>query len=404
MTSDIKFRETSVDVGDHKLTIKKKEIKEIFTFNTPPYIIVGASGTGKTTLCLDIINTHSKDCTKIYYVTSTEENILNKGKPGDISLIPKIFRRKPTFEVIRGIWEDLTNEASAHTFEINKYIAILKKIWQKAGKVDVIIEVLKSLEEQREKIIEKQNKIYMKEFSDEKKAKELSINDASAFYIECLSRLLMDAARLNDTSELTTDEMLILNALVSAKPKIMLILDDVTSELNALKTQRRMVSYKNQTIKVGEAYKNILIDILTRGRHYGILVCLFVHTIEIIPKDLIVNIVLLDGNSLQKTLNIRSFPTEMKKILSAFSRYVFKPEFLYHFIHMNNQAQEWGVGKAEVILNPLEFSDVNSELIRAYDLVAKSIEGEVIENVENEAESEESEDDEDTNKNNNEWF
>jgi len=385
------FREVEVTIDDKKTSIKKEPIKNIFKFNSPPYIVVGATNSGKTTLCLDIIKNFSEECTKIYYVTSTEDNLLNEGKPGNISLIPKVFRRKPTYETIHGIWEDLTRELVAHHYDPNKYIKVLKKLWNESENTDLQT-VLKELEDRKESIRKKQENYYKNKKINDLKSKELSTDDSNAFYCECLTRLLVDSASQNDTSKLTLEEMLMLNSLISPKPKNIFILDDVTAELNSLSTQRRTVHYKNSATRVGEAYKNILIDILTRGRHTGSLICMFLHMIDIIPKDQISNLILLDDSSVQKVINSRTFPQDMKKNVISFSSYVFKPEFRYHFLYINRGEQRYCVGKAEIVSDSLEFSDTNTELIKAYDLISQSLENEDIDESD-ESESEDESDD-----------
>ena len=49
------FREEQIKVSGETKLLKKKTFKEIFEFNRPPYLCVGASGTGKTTIAIDLI-------------------------------------------------------------------------------------------------------------------------------------------------------------------------------------------------------------------------------------------------------------------------------------------------------------------------------------------------------------
>ena len=97
------FRKTELNVGDKLITLEFKKITDIFKFNNPPYIIVGVTTAGKTTLCLDILTKFSKECTNIYYVTSTEENL----KDDSISMIPRAYRRKPKYQILYNIWKEI---------------------------------------------------------------------------------------------------------------------------------------------------------------------------------------------------------------------------------------------------------------------------------------------------------
>ena len=61
------FRKVEIPLGDKTITLEFKQITDIFKFNTPPYIVIGVTTAGKTTLCLDILSKFSKECTNIYY-------------------------------------------------------------------------------------------------------------------------------------------------------------------------------------------------------------------------------------------------------------------------------------------------------------------------------------------------
>jgi len=380
MTSEA-YRACTIKIEDGGITTEKTLLKapihDIFQFNTAPYIIIGAPGSGKTTLCLDIINSYCRECTKIYYVTATEENPLNDGKSGNISLIPRVFRRKPTYENLNGIWEDMNREITAHIYNADVYIRLLKKIWgdKELTKVQTAI---KNLNEKKDNLKTKQEAFYREKKMSETEANDLAIDDSNAFYCECLSRMLVDSAMQNNTSNLTMEEMLVLNSLVSQKPKTLLILDDVTSELSTLSTQRRTVLYKGVSTKAADAYKSILTDILTRSRHTDSLICLFLHTIDLIPRDQISNLVLLDEQSVPKIKGIRSFTDDMRKIIVAAAPHVFRPELRYHFLAILRSIGQYSVGKAEVISQPLTFSKVNNELVKTYDLILKSVDGETL--------------------------
>jgi hypothetical protein len=112
------FRDTTVLFDNESLVLSKKPINEIFKFGQAPYIICGTTNSGKTTLALDIFQNYSEECTKMFYVTKSEENLIQKGHSGDISVIPRAFRRQPKYEIIYGIWKDIQEEIEAHRYDV----------------------------------------------------------------------------------------------------------------------------------------------------------------------------------------------------------------------------------------------------------------------------------------------
>ena len=74
MSEETIFRRQEITLGEKVITLQYKPISEIFKFEEPPYIIVGASTSGKTTLCLDILSKFSKECTNIYHCFWQELN------------------------------------------------------------------------------------------------------------------------------------------------------------------------------------------------------------------------------------------------------------------------------------------------------------------------------------------
>jgi len=359
------FREVEVRIEDKSFKLRKNPISSIFKFNNPPYIIIGASGSGKTTLSIDILRTYSKQCTKIYYITATEENSLDQGKPGDISIVPKVFRRKPTYENIAAIWNEMEQEYKAHTFDESKYTSILKKLCgEKLGTF------LSDLDTERNKIVKEQEQVYNKKRCNENTAQHR--DDGNAFYVECMCRAILSAVQTYGTEKLSVEDMLIVNSFVSERPRTILILDDATSDLKTLESTKKPVLYKGNSLPVSRAYSSILTDMLTRGRHMNALICMFLHSIDLVQKDLISNLILLDAEGAQKTINSKTFPSDMKKTIVALQPYVFRSEFKYHFLHINHNNHQYCVGKADIFTNPLELPETLEELVKAYDVVSKS--------------------------------
>ena len=365
MSEETIFRRQEVALGEKVITLQYKPITEIFKFEEPPFIIVGASTSGKTTLCLDILSKFSKQCTSIYYVTSTEENL----KDDSISMIPRAFRRKPKFKTLYGIWKEIRAQHTATNVDPIKLGNMLITLIDKE-KATII---LNGLQAKRDQIQKEQLARYRQMGHDENTVIQYAKEDAKAFYIDTIVKIILDLARTIGTRKLSADDMMILSGFISKAPRVLLLLDDVSSEMDSLKRDNHKVEYEGETIQTGKAYESLLVDILTRGRHYGALICMFLHSIEIInQKSYINNLILLNDGAAQKVANARTFPEDMRRIILAVRSYVFNSSFPYHFLYLNSlDLSKLAVSKASLHVNEdLELSGANKLFIKAYNEVA----------------------------------
>ena len=368
------FRKQEISVKDKVITIEQKSIEDIFKFNSQPYIIVGASGGGKTTLCIDIMFKFSKICTNIYYVTSTAETITDDS----LSQIPKAFRRKPTFENLYGIWREITENHDAFYANDAKLTNVLVTLCGQSEATNII----NQLNAKRKAIQKEQQDLYLSKNYNENDARECANNDSKAFYIDVLTKLILDLASTRGTKKLTMEDMNILSALVSPEPKVLLMMDDVSAELNDLRSKQQKVVYNGQQAKISDAYKNLIIDILTRGRHYGVLVCIFLHTIDLInDKSLINNLVILNKEAAQKINNFRTFTEDMKAAMLAATQYVFTADHKYCFLYISQSDDTLSVGKADLHYGQdMELSKINQEFINAYEAISSGVDAGAVAN------------------------
>lgn len=365
MSEETIFRRQEVALGEKVITLQYKPINEIFKFEEPPYIIVGASTSGKTTLCLDILSKFSKECTNIYYVTSTEENL----KDDSISMIPRAFRRKPKFKTLYGIWKEIRAQHTATNVDPIKLGNMLITLVEK----EKATTILNSLQTKRDSIQKDQLARYRQAGHDENTAIQYAKEDAKAFYIDTIVKIILDLAKTVGTRKLSADDMMILSGFISKAPKVLLLLDDVSSEMDSLKRDNHKVEYEGETIQTGKAYESLLVDMLTRGRHYGALICMFLHSIEIVnQKSYINNLILLNDGAAQKVANARTFPEDMRRIILAVRSYVFNSNFPYHFLYLNSlDLSKLAVSKASLHINEeLELSGANKLFVKAYNEVA----------------------------------
>jgi len=356
------FRTQDIKVGDKNVELAFKPVEEIFQFNKPPYIIIGSSTSGKTTLCIDLLLKYSQECTNIYYITTTEESV----RDDTISLIPRVYRRKPKYEILYNVWREIKNSYDS-TVKIDdvKLLNMLAKLIGSSNQTAI----KSALEKRRDQIYNEQQARYTNMGLDIKDVVQYSKDDSKAFYFETLTRLILDFSQTKGTAGFSADEMQILNGLVSKAPRIMLLLDDVSSELEGLKRNKKKVQYEGQTVTASDAYKALLVDILTRGRHYNALICMFLHSVDLLQtKEYINHVVLLNAGAAQKVTAAKTFPEEMRNIIKIVSPYVFTDEFKYHFLYISALNNNCAVGCADLHFNEeLQLDPMNSLFVKAYE-------------------------------------
>lgn len=360
---EIIFRHCEIPVKDKTISLEQKTVSEIFQFNTQPYVIVGTSGGGKTTLCLDIIYKFGKDCTNIYYVTATQDSM----KDDSISQIPRAYRRTPTFDNLNNIWKEVRRAYDAYAPNDDTLKRTFVEICKRANRNST--DILTKLTAKRSQIMQERQAFYKTKKINPTDAMKMANDDAKAFFVDTLAKLIVSFAENIDQSRLDNQSSAILNALVSVPPKTLLLLDDVSSELNTLKTMSKKVQYNGNLTRISEAYKSLLLDILTKARHFNLITCMFLHTIDLIPdKSLVNNIIIMTKEACQKVCNAKTFTDETKSILQAIIPIVFTPDHKYCFFHINQMDGNMGVCKADLHLGEtLELSSINQTFVTAVE-------------------------------------
>ncbi len=360
------FREYELNINENsKMTLRQQPISSIFKFGVQPYTCTGVSGSGKTTLCVDLIYEFGKKCTNIYYVTATKET----ASDNYISLIPQAFRRKPTCKNIVNIWQEIISASEAYDVDHKKTMQIIIKLYGETVAQKINNELQNKIAE-----IERRNTdMYTRGKKQSDQIIDLVRDDANAFKYEFVRRVILNGINEFGDASLTGDEISIVNGLVSKKPTTLLILDDVTTEMENAKTSKNKVLYNGSSHLERDVFNNVISDILTRGRHYNCLIIFFLHTIDIFSnvKDKLLNLICFDGSAAQKLVQSRTLGDNVRKTLSAGANYLFSnSKFKYMFLYYDIDASMMCVGKAKRHDKPLELNEMNNAYVKAYDNVA----------------------------------
>lgn len=388
------FREKEVRIGEETIILKRRPIDQIFEFGSQPYIIGGTSGAGKTKLSMHLIYRYARECTKIFYVSSTKAKSF-AATDDDINLIPKIFRRTPSYEEIYGIWHDIKEEFTAFASATEDYERILLKLFD--DDKDTARNTIKYIKEKCNEVYKDRKRAYKDEGRNEDEIEFCAKRDENAMRCSALSILVADAVKQKGNQSLSEKELLIVNSIGSAKPKILLILDDVTAEMEALKVNgTRMVKYDGRPYKVSQAYNLLITDILTRGRHYNCLIALFLHDLRVVQTEQIKNLIIFDSATSQAYQLLKKVPTSFKRMLQIVTPIVFNGEYKYYFVFGRPNDNDICVGKADLFSGPIEFSPVNKALVKAYEEIARlNKEDNVVSNNTDDSDSDDSSDSDD---------
>lgn len=316
---------------DQNITLEEKPLDEVFKFRQPPYIIFGASGSGKTVLSLDLIYRYSGDCTNIYYVTSTPDNMQDDNR---IGAIPQCYRRKPTVQNIINIWEEIIDQNTTISITPETLYGLISEAYEKDG-----TNIITELRRETDKILNEQISYYKSHTQTSSECSKYAKQDSLAFLYETVIAIIDDYIKQNGDSKFSVKSMNLIRSFYSRKtPKTMLIFDDITSELESFATSKVKVTYNGQTKTEKEAISSVFSDILTRGRHFNCLTCFFLHSIVwcMNEKNKYVNTVYLNESAAMNLLRC-NIPDSTKEILRSSMSYVFKDGWHYMlYINMEN--------------------------------------------------------------------
>lgn len=370
-----KFRPIEIEVSkDNKFILEQRKISEIFQFYSQPYVCIAMSGKGKTTLAIDLIYTFAKECTNIYYVTATKESLIDN----TISLIPKCFRRLPTYENIDNIWNEIIMRENLSPPSEEQLDSLIAKIYGQ----NIVKQLRVQIENQKEKIIKRNSKMYRKNGMTKDEIGKQVNTDILAYCYELKRRIILFAYNDNNDidNKLSVDDINIMNGLISKPSKSLLILDDITSELERLSLDSSRVYRDGSYVKRSDAFKTLLSDILTRGRHSNCIVVFFVHTIDIFKdKDKVDRLLLFDSASTQKINNLKSFNKIMRdEIITAGNKIFDNIDYNHMFLYYRRSAGSSDIkiccGKASLHNNDkLIVNDNMQKIINIYNDINSGI-------------------------------
>lgn len=326
------YKGRTIAIGTTKVEIPFVPVKDMFRIaDQIPIVCIGDTGCGKTTLALDILYHYANQAPYVYFVTQTEKNIFDN----DLSRIPSFFihdPRKDALGVLQRIWNDITSRVDAMTAmtDENKYLHILGILYPGVDFSSMLRE------------LEGDAKI-----------------ETATLIVETVTRLIIDKVKMKPEvlDDMLESDRRAINALISTTTKSILILDDVSGLLEACaKATGKTAGLDGVLAPRKEVFKQLLSDIVTRGRHYNCLVCMFVHSFDAIPDETIkkmTKMILLGGPALTTFRrmtrfgdNVRYAADIIEKSLKIFDKTLYS----HYFVYIDRSSTPYGlkVGKADV--------------------------------------------------------
>ena len=383
------FRTEQIKVDNELVDLEFRPVEDIFKLGEPPYLAVGMTEGGKTTMCIDIIHKYAKNVAKIYYVTST------KPEAGDTTIqsIPNVFRIQPTFENIYNAWKEIKEGAEQMKMTTDQMLALLSAIYppSELAKINKIYrDNMKTVEES----LKAKNKQMQTDLMKKKVAEEKDI-----VAHEVLTRLILSGVNTYGKRNLNKNQYNMIRTLMSTEQSTILLIDDVTSELIRMKKSKVFVRYgqdegQEVDMKEGEAMTQMLTDIFTKARHYDVLLVLFVHTWNTIEvKQQLKNFIIIDEKSAEEVKRLTSVSTKKtKQLVKIAADKLFPDKYPYHVIVV--KGSDVFITKADLnIGNTVKLDRLNKHFVDTYNKVtigmdyvtpeepSKTIDNDVIENI-----------------------
>ena len=267
-------------------------IKDIVKPGDTPYLIIGGESTGKTTLLLDTICNLENKYDKIYYISENTYNI-----PLAMNNPDKLVQMRYSFPSLCDLWNELKS---------NPYIMIedelsLNKVFDRLQEIQPkeLIEMILAIYPKSEhvNIISYYNE-HMKCICGDFERNRMSI------YI--LKDLILKG--VNKYGYTYSDALRNINKIIKQQ-KILLIIDDIVSSTNILKTANTVISYHSDfndiMMPISRAQQLLFMDILCKSRRYGItLMMSFKSGSEFDVKYQIKNYIITDKKCIDKSLSL----------------------------------------------------------------------------------------------------
>ena len=362
------FRTEPIQIENETINLEFKPISEIFRDDEAPYLAVGQTEGGKTTMCVDIIHKYASKATNIYYVSSTQSMVGDSA----IQTIPNLFKLSPTFENLNNIWKEIKEKSEHSAITPESMIQLLPNIYPQPDVKNILGVYNNKMREIDAELHAKHKNL------PPQKINETVSNEKDLISIEVLTRLILSGINTYGTNGLDKKQMDIINALLSTEPKTILLIDDVTSELNKMKTMTDKVMFgtdgQESLMKIDKAFELLLIDIFTKARRYNVLMVLFVHTWNTINvKNTVKNFILIDRPAVDGIKMLKTVGSDRsKKLIREAADKVFG-KYPYHVLVVKNN-ETVCVTKADLNTgNTLKLDRLNQNLLNAYNSIVTGL-------------------------------
>jgi hypothetical protein len=282
-----------------------------------------------------------------------------------IDTIPQLFRASPTFDNLYNIWKEIKEGAEQSAITPEYMMSLLAAIYPQ-NDVKKIISIYNAQMRQVDAELHSKHKNVPPQ-----KINEVVANEKDLIAVEVLTRLILSGINVYGDSKLDKKQNNIIRTLLSTEQKTILLIDDVTSELNDLKSSNQKVMFgtdgQESQMPVSKAMHLLLTDMFTKARRYNVLMVIFVHTWNTIDvKNQLKNFIIIDSQTVDNLKLIKTVGTDKtKKLIREASKRIFG-KYPYHVIVVKDDVVF--TTKAEMnIGNTVKLDTLNQNLLNAYN-------------------------------------
>lgn len=295
--------------GDEEI-IYQSTISDIFQYGAPPYIIIGETTSGKSTMLYDLLYQKAEQATNIYYFSSTEPQL-----DDPLCSLLKIFKRTATLQNFINVWDEIVTKGDCYNnINNDSGTQIGLNILQKIMEPELFTNFYTKLNSYLDNV--------MKHYYANNSNTNSALSSKVILKNEIIYKNIFNIIKENPDlfNSLPHHQKLFIQSFCSERQKNIVLFDDVTSVIQNISSSNKIITSKQSEFNgksESKVYLSLLIDILTRGRHYNSIICLFVHNLKIFgnAKGNLTNAILIGEGAVNEYIRQQSVIPSYKKYI-----------------------------------------------------------------------------------------
>lgn len=248
-----KFKKQDYKYNDITYALYDKPLDQVLTVGyNKPYLALGASEGGKSTLLLDAIVNNIDKVSKFWLFLPASSS---KNESMQI-IVDKCFIRELTWDNLYAVYNEIKDIGEQHNRDVGDLVNLATKLAD-----------TRSPEEGRR----------IRSLCQEMNSTLNNMQQLSVKY-EVLARYILNCAP--DPNELNESETKLIQSFLTPNISYMVIFDDVTTTLTTFKSVKEKVTFNGQKMSMIDAFNALINEWMTRARHGKNLTIISAHTAD----------------------------------------------------------------------------------------------------------------------------